>query len=289
MASKYDPITKLLQAADARGDRELTVGLDELDALVPGGLPASARTRRGWWSNGGQHASASWMPFGWLVDEVDQSARGWVRFRRVERRPLAAGTAKSAPAGPAAPAKPAANPGSALPEPSTSAEADCTHAALGVRGETDVHVLVAWIDAGPIGLDRAGRLAFPLLPAVPGIYRIELFGAPGQSRSRIHVGETDRLFRWMTGYRSPGPAQSTNLRLNAAITDHLTSGGSARLLVATHALVNVGGPDQPLVTLDLTRKPARGLAESAALVAAYITEDVELANASEWSTRHPAA
>jgi hypothetical protein len=67
----------------------------------------------------------------------------------------------------------------------------------------------SWRELGAIRLDAA-KLVFPSAPEVPGLYRFD-FG------DRIYVGETDRLRRRFQGYRTPGPTQTTNIRLNLII------------------------------------------------------------------------
>ena len=162
---KYDAISKLLLEAEARGEPELTVSFERLDALIPGGLPPSARNHRAWWSNGSQYAAAWWVVFGWVVDTVNQSAHGWVRFRRVELDLVHRGGPVGPPTPPTDPA-----PTSALVEVDATAEAcSCIHEPPTVETEADVRVLVPWTSAGPITADAVGHLDFPPLPALPGI------------------------------------------------------------------------------------------------------------------------
>ena len=47
---------------------------------------------------------------------------------------------------------------------------------------------------------------------------------------RSYVGESDNFSRRMGNYRNSGPTQSTNIRLDALLTDTLNTGGSADLL-----------------------------------------------------------
>ena len=60
-----------------RGSLEVTAGFDELSAVVPGGLPASAYRRATWWSNEPRHAQCldGWDAAGYRVAQVDLSAR----------------------------------------------------------------------------------------------------------------------------------------------------------------------------------------------------------------------
>ncbi len=80
----------------------------------------------------------------------------------------------------------------------------------------------------------------------------------------MYVGETDRLRRRFQHYRTPGPSQATNLRLNKLMTELL---GTGKILVSiiTDATIEL---DSEHHALDLADKTARLLVESAVLVAA---------------------
>ena len=78
--SKYDPLYQFLKRQD-RG--RLRLQFSEIEGLLQAELPASARQRRGFWSNrrrGGLQAN-SWLEAGYRVDSVSLS-QGWVEFRR---------------------------------------------------------------------------------------------------------------------------------------------------------------------------------------------------------------
>ena len=134
-----------------------------------------------------------------------------------------------------------------------------------------------WRQGGPITLDAQGGIAFPELPWVPGAYRMTLSGAPGQGRPRVYIGETDLLQRRMAHYRNPGPTQSTNIRMNAALRKHLSTGGVASMAFIADTVARTDD-EQPLVPLDLSRKAARRLVENAALVSAYLAGDADIEN-----------
>lgn len=80
-----------------------------------------------------------------------------------------------------------------------------------------------WRQVGWLRVE-AGRLSFPDLPDVPGVYRFDL-------GERIYIGEADRLRRRFQHYRTPGPRQATNLRLNALMLELL--GASTAIEVST--------------------------------------------------------
>lgn len=118
-----------------------------------------------------------------------------------------------------------------------------------------VSVEFEWLPIGEVQLEDQ-RLRFPTVADVPGAYRFEL-------TERVYVGETDRLRRRFQHYRTPGPSQSTNLRLNALIRERLAVGEIVQVHTLTTARVDTGCGLRPL---DLATKPARLLVENAALV-----------------------
>ena len=117
----------------------------------------------------------------------------------------------------------------------------------------------AWHDIGMVRLE-AGKLRFPDTPDVPGIYRYDL-GA------KIYIGETDRLRRRFQHYRTPGPTQPTNIRLNAIIMNLFDAGIPVMVSTITSANIEVDKDTSPL---DLRQKAARLLVENAALSAAFV-------------------
>jgi hypothetical protein len=82
---------------------------------------------------------------------------------------------------------------------------------------------------------------------------------------RVYIGETDRLRRRFQHYRTPGPTQATNLRLNAMMLQLLADARTIDVSTVTEANVEIDGRPAPL---DLRTKPARLLVENAALTAA---------------------
>jgi hypothetical protein len=71
---KYDALFRHLCNA---GDDSLEMTFDEIELLV-GPLPATASTRRTWWSNDPIHPSAhsrAWLDAGRQVSEVDTATR----------------------------------------------------------------------------------------------------------------------------------------------------------------------------------------------------------------------
>lgn len=79
--AKYDSLADVLRATHATSR---TFTFDELDELIPGGLPPSARNHRPWWGNSvtvdGQ--ASSWLGAGWKVESVSLGDR--VTFVQVD-------------------------------------------------------------------------------------------------------------------------------------------------------------------------------------------------------------
>jgi hypothetical protein len=120
---------------------------------------------------------------------------------------------------------------------------------------------VDWSPRGAVIL-TAGKLKFPDVPEMPGVYRLTLASHKGTS---VYVGEADRLRRRFLHYRNPGPTQHTNIRMNAAMKAIIESGGSVFVETATDIVLEVNG--RRLVA-DLSERTFRLLAENAALVVA---------------------
>lgn len=116
-----------------------------------------------------------------------------------------------------------------------------------------------WRDAGAVGLDANGKLAFPKLPQAPGIYAFHL---AGDSESQ-YIGESDNLQRRVGQYRNPGPSQATNIRLNKRLREHLQRNGAITMRVVTNGRLAAG--DTPPRALDLALKHTRRLLENCAL------------------------
>lgn len=78
--SKYQPLLEYLQRFQ---DSEVTLTFDEIEILLDGQLPTSARSNRAWWSNRTKGAlqAKSWMQAGFLVEDVNFET-GQVTFRK---------------------------------------------------------------------------------------------------------------------------------------------------------------------------------------------------------------
>jgi hypothetical protein len=250
MTGKYEPLTAVLRDAAARGQTSIEFGFDDISALV-GGLPASVQVRQ-WWANGNQSQARAWRTAGFEVEQVYLD-RGRVRFSRRDSsaaRPLAArGNTLSQVAAPGS---------------------------LAVVGDpVDVRVWLQWRARGAAVLDAGRRVAFATMPEAPGLYRFTLTDHVAPERRQVYLGETDNLRRRMANYRTPGSGQPTNVRLNALLLGHLAAAGKVEVSVASEATTWLSGSKLPL---DMSRKASRLLAENAALVLAYATDDADIIN-----------
>lgn len=85
--AKYDPLGKHLsrQPTDS-----CTLTFPEVEKIIGGRLPASAREHQGWWGNDRTHVQArSWLQVGWKVTRHHLLPRGHVHFTRIVHDNLA--------------------------------------------------------------------------------------------------------------------------------------------------------------------------------------------------------
>ena len=112
---------------------------------------------------------------------------------------------------------------------------------------------------GNVTIDSAGDQVFPSPERAPGVYR---FAMKRGGWRGVYIGEADVMTRRFQHYRKPGPTQYTNIRIHEQIADTLGSGGRVNVDVAYLGTLTIDGA---AVTLDLTTKAGRALAESALL------------------------
>jgi hypothetical protein len=72
----------------------------------------------------------------------------------------------------------------------------------------DCRIGMSWVKVGRVLLN-GGRLKFPTVQSIPGLYRFRIRGAAGEAS---YIGETENFARRFTHYSNPGPSQQTNLR-----------------------------------------------------------------------------
>ena len=125
-----------------------------------------------------------------------------------------------------------------------------------VSMQSDISASFAWQDYGNISLDHKNRLVFPAFIEQPNIYRIKIYNA---SKNTIYIGETNNMRRRAQGYRTPGPTQATNQRLNQKMCKSINSGYkiSIALLAITEVSIDI--------LTDLSQKHNRMFFEAAAI------------------------
>jgi len=129
-----------------------------------------------------------------------------------------------------------------------------------VTGSIRLTTIFEWQPLGEIDIDIRSRLAFPKAPSKPGLYR---FGVDQSQQHSVYIGETDQLPRRFQHYRTPGPSQQTNLRLNALFLEVLKTHGKISVSIVTHASIEMtDGPERPA---DLSKKWERVLLEHSAI------------------------
>jgi len=116
----------------------------------------------------------------------------------------------------------------------------------------DLDVLASSRYVGNVFIGNEGKLVFPKLSEIPGSYCFTFIKSP--TETTIYIGETEQLRRRFQHYRTPGPSQTTNIRLNALMKDVILNNGEVRVDIITTAL---SGGNQ----LDLQDKVARLLVE----------------------------
>jgi hypothetical protein len=79
--AKYDDLGKYLHHIT---EHEVHLTFDQIEAIVPGGIPPSAFNHAAWWANeeSGSHVHAlAWMDSGWRVTRLDLTGQS-VTFTR---------------------------------------------------------------------------------------------------------------------------------------------------------------------------------------------------------------
>lgn len=128
----------------------------------------------------------------------------------------------------------------------------------------ELTVRFEWRPFGKVGLDQ-DRLVFPKPSLRPGLYSF-LIDRDGD-RS-VYIGETDQLERRFQHYRTPGPSQRTNIRLNALMREALKHGADITVdIVSEGVLITSDGQEREA---DLAEKYVRVLLEHAAIYSARL-------------------
>ncbi|MBI5136842.1 MAG: hypothetical protein HZA24_05830 [Nitrospirae bacterium] len=241
--SKYDPLSEHLRLL-----REplWSATFIEIERVLGFRLPNSAKTYQAWWANEDNPTShvqkLAWMRAGWHIANVD-FLRKRVLFRRnghTGSEPQSSHTLTGS---------------YAPPTPSTTTippwERPSNFSAM---------FRYQWQPIGQIVLDADKKLLFPTPPGGPGVYR---FCVREGDKVSWYVGESSSLGRRFANYKTPGPTQQTNLRLNERFTDALLFGGtiSVSVIVNTAWIIQDGTERQA----DFARTSVRRMFENAVL------------------------
>lgn len=239
-SGKYLPLYEHLSGLEMRDWR---ASFAEIEQILGFTLPKSAYSYPAWWSNGsGMPHSAMWLDAGWRTSDLNLTRKTvhFSRDRSARARRNAAGQSSDSP-------------------DARNAKRPITPAKKGESYELGLRY--NWIESGELTLDAQSRLVFPKLLVDPGIYRFRL-AKDGQAS--VYIGESDNLPRRFQHYRTPGPSQATNIRLNRIFVDALGSGHriSVDVIVNTAWIRSDRGEEKA----NLTVKAARMLFEHAALI-----------------------
>lgn len=137
-------------------------------------------------------------------------------------------------------------------------------------------IVFTWRRVGEITLVAEGALAFPLLPARPGLYRIEFVPLTSSDTAVHYVGESKDLrgrardYRGATTDREKG---RTSRRIHIELVKHLDAGGRVEVAVALEIAMDGHEGD-----IDLRRTSARRLAENVAVLRAQLDPGLKLLN-----------
>jgi hypothetical protein len=138
-------------------------------------------------------------------------------------------------------------------------------------GTVDLRITMRWRHSGKITVDSLGRLAFPVLPDRPGLYRFTWVDPI--CGHRTFVGETGNLWRRLIAYRHPGPGQVSDQYISDLLLTHLSTGGTADVAIAMYGALHVSGAEREL---DLESTASRELAASAALMQCAVAGDTDI-------------
>jgi hypothetical protein len=111
-----------------------------------------------------------------------------------------------------------------------------------MSAELKTTLRLKWETWGSVRMDSKGKLRFPVFSWGPNLYRFSIEKANG---SRVeYIGETDDLKRRFSHYRSPGPSQPTNRRMNSLCKEVLSEGGKIEIDLAEEAWIELNGVEK---------------------------------------------
>ena len=239
--SKYDAIAEFLLSENKN---EIRLQFIDLEKEIGFSLPASARKYPEWWANNESEARHcnSWMNAGWLTCDVDIEGEK-VTFTKANSTFRISSNVKSEK--------------TSLKQ----IKAKVTEQVIAPDGAIKLEMGMCWLELGQITIDEYGKLVFPIPEKLPGLYRLRL-----QSRDKDmrYIGETVNLQRRFAHYRNPGPTQKTNIRINAALIEHISYGNT--VMVDTVIDASTLHFDGHKIVPTFSEKATRRLFEHAAIV-----------------------
>lgn len=190
---KYASLAAHLRSLDAN---RWTASFDQLEGILGDKLPRSAHQHRAWWANTDSHVQATaWLEAGWQVESVHPS-RQQVTFRRLRH---SSGFARKR---------------EAMETRPTATNSSLPHS-WDRSDDIECRVRLQWKPIGRVEMDVSGKLRFPVATSGPGLYRFTI------DDSQVYVGESENVQRRFQHYRTPGPSQQTNIRMNRIFSEAL--------------------------------------------------------------------
>jgi len=251
-SGKYLPLYDYLLALELK---DWPASFAEIERILGFALPKSAYSYPAWWSNGsGMPHSAMWLDAGWRTRDLNLTrkrvhfSRGSGKSKRTFTMPLGRTESRAR---------------KAIEDPYVTAQ----------QGpDNELTLRYHWLELGSLTLDASSRLKFPRVSFDPGLYRFRVMKDGGHS---VYIGETDNLSRRFQNYRTPGPSQATNLRLNKVFVEALQAGNQIFVdVIVNSAWLRSGDAEEHA---DLSLKSHRRLFEHAAIAQSQ-AEDVYILN-----------
>ena len=247
MASKYQPLGDFLAARETSPWRAT---FSEIEAVIGGSLPDSAREADWWWANTrnrNRTQAKAWMEAGWKTAKVNRK-RETVEFHRV------GSAAPPVPRPAPRPNPPASRALQSAPQPVPATPTSGGALSLGGHAFRRAGAIEPvrepggaireempqgrYANTGGLGLNAHGdgpfcKFSVPGLPSAPGVYAVTVAGAV------VYVGiSVDIRQRWgPMGYGRISPrncfegGQSTNCKVNHAILLESRAGRAIELWI----------------------------------------------------------
>ena len=217
---------------------------DQIERILGFSLPQSARKYNEWWANQDRGQCRSWVDAGWITGDLNLTKEAVVFQRNGKKRAISHGGAAT--------------------------KKEILHD-WDKQEEIGCYVEFTFDICGTISLDNEGRLKFPSVESVPGIYRIRI---KMRGKESVYIGESDNLKRRFRNYRNPGSTQQTSLRIGGLLTKALEAGAQISISYASkEAFMRKGNKK---VSLDFSSKVVRCLLENVAILNG--AEDIERLN-----------